>query len=60
MLTLEKLETIIEKRITENKDLISQSPSNAFNNLMKIIMSDVRGKADAKTVAEILKKKLAG
>lgn len=60
LLTLEKLETIIEKRITENKDLISQSPSNAFNNLMKIIMSDVRGKADAKTVAEILKKKLAG
>ncbi len=59
VLTLDKLESIIEKYIIANEELIKQAPPDAFNRLMKIVMGQVRGRADAKDVAEILKNKLA-
>jgi glutamyl-tRNA(Gln) amidotransferase subunit E len=57
-LTYQEIEAIVKRKIEENLDYIKQNPDKAFNHLMKIIMGEVRGRADAKTVVEILKKSL--
>jgi glutamyl-tRNA(Gln) amidotransferase subunit E len=58
MLSQEELIKTIEKIINENIELIKLEKERAFNKLMKLIMKEVRGKADAKLVNEILKEKL--
>jgi glutamyl-tRNA(Gln) amidotransferase subunit E len=58
MLSQEELIKIIEKIINENIGLVELEKERAFNKLMKLIMREVRGKADAKLVNNILKEKL--
>jgi len=58
MLQEEELETIIAEVIKNNRALIKQRGSKAFSPLMSIIMRKVRGKARAKLVSQILKRKL--
>ena len=58
MLTQEELEKIIDTVVSENAELIKQRGSRAFAPLMGMIMRQVRGKAKAETVSQILKRKL--
>ncbi|MEM2768024.1 MAG: GatB/YqeY domain-containing protein, partial [Candidatus Bathyarchaeia archaeon] len=54
----EELEKIIDNVIAQNKDLIKKSGEKAFGPIMGVIMREVRGKADAGLVSEVLRKKL--
>ena len=58
MLTLEELRALIDRRVQENLQLIREQPREAFDRLMKVIMAEVRGKADAGTVAKTIKEKI--
>ncbi|MEM3755253.1 MAG: Glu-tRNA(Gln) amidotransferase subunit GatE [Candidatus Bathyarchaeia archaeon] len=58
MLSKEELVKKIEKCVNENIELIKLEKEKALNKLMKLIMKDVRGKADAKLVSKILKEKI--
>jgi glutamyl-tRNA(Gln) amidotransferase subunit E len=59
MLSQKELEQLIQRRIAENLSLIKEQGGRAEGRLMGLIMGEVRGKADPKLVAEILKAKLA-
>jgi len=58
VLSKEKLEKIVDEVIRANKKLIEERGVNAFGALMGIIMKEVRGKADASSVSELIRKKL--
>ncbi len=58
MLSNEELDRIISTIIERNKGLIDQRGPNAFGALVGIVMKEVRGKANAALVSEVLKKKL--
>jgi len=58
MLSEEELEKIIDCAIEANKGLIEESGANAFGVVMGMVMKQVRGKASAALVTELLKKKL--
>jgi glutamyl-tRNA(Gln) amidotransferase subunit E len=53
-----ELEKIVDEVIRANKKLIEERGVNAFGALMGIIMKEVRGKADASSVSELIRKKL--
>lgn len=53
-----ELETIIDRVLKENTALIRERGMNAQASLMGIVMKEVRGKADAKLVNDLIKKKL--
>ncbi|MEM3840233.1 MAG: Glu-tRNA(Gln) amidotransferase subunit GatE [Candidatus Bathyarchaeia archaeon] len=55
----EELEKIIDSAIAKNKDLIEKSGAKAFGIIMGIVMKEVRGRANAETVSELIKQKLA-
>ncbi|MEM2368590.1 MAG: Glu-tRNA(Gln) amidotransferase subunit GatE, partial [Candidatus Bathyarchaeia archaeon] len=55
----EELEKIIDDAIAKNKDLIEKSGAKAFGIIMGIVMKEVRGKANAEIVSELIKQKLA-
>ncbi|MEM3760470.1 MAG: Glu-tRNA(Gln) amidotransferase subunit GatE, partial [Candidatus Bathyarchaeia archaeon] len=55
----EELEKIIDDAIAKNKDLIEKSGAKAFGIIMGIVMKEVRGKANAETVSELIKQKFA-
>ena len=57
-LTYKEIENTVLKHINTNINFIKQSPDKAFSRLMNIIMREVRGKADAKIVTQVLKEKL--
>ncbi|MEM3616623.1 MAG: Glu-tRNA(Gln) amidotransferase subunit GatE [Candidatus Bathyarchaeia archaeon] len=57
-LTKEELEKIIEGMIAKNKDLIEKSGAKAFGIIMGMVMKEVRGRANAETVSELIKQKL--
>jgi len=59
MLSLEEIRLLVDRRIEENRELIKERPQEAFNRLMKIIMAEVRGKADAGVIAKMVKDKIA-
>ena len=59
MLSREDLEKLVRQRITENMALVLQQGKGAEARIMGFVMGEVRGKADPKVVAEILKAKLA-
>lgn len=59
MLSKEELIKIIDKHIKENFELIKLEKEGALNKLMKLIMREVRGRADAKLVNKILKEKIS-
>lgn len=61
MMTRQELEDVIEKRLSENIQLIRKEHENVsflMNEMNKIIMSEAKGKADARIVISILKSKI--
>jgi len=58
MLSEDELEKLIDELIRENKSLIEKSSEGAFGALLGLTMKKVRGKANAESVANVLKKKL--
>ena len=58
MISKEALEKIIEEIIEKNKGLIKERGAGAFGSLMGVVMKEVRGRASAQLVSEVLKKKL--
>jgi Glu-tRNA(Gln) amidotransferase subunit E-like FAD-binding protein len=59
MLSPDSLRDLIEEKISENWALIQNQPERAFDQMMKIVMSEVRGKVDAKQVVQMVKELLA-
>jgi glutamyl-tRNA(Gln) amidotransferase subunit E len=57
-LSREELERIINNAISCNKDLIEKSGEKAFGSIMGMVMREVRGRAKAELVSELIKKKL--
>jgi len=58
MLSKEELGEIIDGIVGANRTLVKERGKNAFGQLMGMIMKEVRGKANAEMVGELLKKKL--
>jgi len=58
MLSENEFEKLIDELVKENKSLVEKSGENAFGTLMGLVMKKVRGKANAETVANVLRKKL--
>jgi glutamyl-tRNA(Gln) amidotransferase subunit E len=58
MLSESELEKLIEELIKENNGLIEKSGEAAFGALMGLTMKKVRGRANAESVANVLKRKL--
>lgn len=58
MLSKEELERTIEQAIQTNRKLIEERGANAHGAIIGIVMKEVRGKADAALVSELVKKKL--
>jgi glutamyl-tRNA(Gln) amidotransferase subunit E len=58
MLSNEELDKIVDSVIERNKGLIEERGENAFGSLVGIIMKEVRGKANAALVSELVKKRL--
>jgi len=54
-----ELDRIIDQHLEKNRKLVTEKGVGAFPSLMGSIMSEVRGKTDAKIVTERLKQKLA-
>jgi glutamyl-tRNA(Gln) amidotransferase subunit E len=58
MLSESELETIIDRHIEKNRQLVAEKGTAAFGALMGSVMSEVRGSTDSKIVSEKLKTKL--
>ncbi|HVP26055.1 MAG TPA: Glu-tRNA(Gln) amidotransferase subunit GatE [Candidatus Bathyarchaeia archaeon] len=56
--TKEELERTVEKIIEKNRDLVEERGENSFGVLMGMVMKEVRGKANADVVSELIRKKL--
>lgn len=54
----ENLESIVDKLIEKNRNLISERGAKAFSFLMGLVMKEYRGRVNAEVVSEILKEKL--
>jgi glutamyl-tRNA(Gln) amidotransferase subunit E len=59
VMSREDLERLIDRVISQNKDLIKKSGARAFSPIMGMVMKEVRGKADAEVVGELIRRKLA-
>jgi glutamyl-tRNA(Gln) amidotransferase subunit E len=58
MLSNEELSSLVEKYVREQISMVKQQRHKAFGRLMNMIMGEVRGRADAKLIGELLKSKL--
>lgn len=58
MLSKEELERIIENTVQKNRSLIKERGANAFGAVIGLVMKEVRGKADASVVSELVKKRV--
>ncbi len=58
MLSAAELDKIIDGVISNNRNLIEERGENAFGPLIGIVMKEVRGKANAAVVGELIKKRL--
>ena len=58
MLSSEELEKIVDSVIESNRSLIEERGVNAFGPLIGMVMKEVRGKANAASVSELVKKRL--
>ncbi len=58
MLTREDLEGIITKVLAENQSLVNENRAKALGRIMNLVMGEVRGKADAKIVNDLLRARL--
>ncbi len=57
MLSTGELERIVDKVINENRSVVDERGEKAFGILMGLTMRQVRGRAKAETVSELVKKK---
>jgi glutamyl-tRNA(Gln) amidotransferase subunit E len=55
----EEIEKIIDDVIAKNKDLVEKSGAKAFGIVMGMVMKEVRGRANAETVGELIRQRLA-
>ena len=58
LLTKEELERLIDRVISENKQLVEKLGNKAIGMLMGLVMKEVRGKADPGLVGELLRERL--
>jgi len=58
MLSNEELEKVVDSVMERNRTLIQERGENAFAPLIGMVMKEVRGKAVAASVSELVKKKL--
>lgn len=58
MIDIDSLKRIISKIVEKQSELVSKDPKFGFKKLMGSIMVKVRGKADARTVAKLLKEEI--
>jgi glutamyl-tRNA(Gln) amidotransferase subunit E len=58
MLSSEELEKIVDSVIERNRSLIEERGANAFGPLIGMVMKEVRGKANAELVSELVTKRL--
>ena len=58
-LTKEELGKIIDGIIAKNKNLIEKIGAKAFGTVMGMVMKEVRGRANAETVSELIRQRLA-
>jgi glutamyl-tRNA(Gln) amidotransferase subunit E len=58
MLSNEELDKIVGSIIERNKGLVEERGANAFGSLVGIVMKEVRGKANAALVSQLVKKRL--
>jgi glutamyl-tRNA(Gln) amidotransferase subunit E len=57
-LSEDELSKIVDDVMKSNRRLIEEQGANAFGLLMSLVMKDVRGKANAAVVSELIKKKM--
>ena len=60
MVTEKKLREIVDRVIRDNEDLILERRVTALGPLMGIIMKELRGKADAEKISQLLKSGIEG
>jgi Archaeal Glu-tRNAGln amidotransferase subunit E (contains GAD domain) len=53
------LEKIVDQIMSRNKSLIERNGQKAFGPIMGMVMKEVRGRANAEVVGEIINRKLA-
>jgi glutamyl-tRNA(Gln) amidotransferase subunit E len=58
MLSEQELEKVVDSAIERNERLIREKGTDALGAIMGIVMKEVRGKAEANTVSELVRKKL--
>ena len=58
MLSKEELERIIENTVQTNRSLIKERGASACGAVIGLVMKEVRGKADAALVSELVKKRV--
>ncbi|MCW4035846.1 MAG: Glu-tRNA(Gln) amidotransferase subunit GatE [Candidatus Bathyarchaeota archaeon] len=59
MLTLEELSGTVERKVSENMDLVERMGMRAFGPLMGMLMGEVRGRARAEDVQSLLREALS-
>ena len=59
MLTLEELRVIIERKVSENMDMVDRMGMRVFGSLMGMLMGEVRGRARAEDVQSLLREALS-
>jgi glutamyl-tRNA(Gln) amidotransferase subunit E len=55
---LSDVESMVEAVIKERQDFVKEKGMAAVGPLMGVVMAEVRGKVDGKTISEILKQKI--
>lgn len=56
---VEDVETLVRKVISQRKEFIKEKGMHAVGPLMGIVMKELRGKVDGKTISDILKREIA-
>jgi glutamyl-tRNA(Gln) amidotransferase subunit E len=59
VLSRDELEKIVDQIMSRNKSLIERNGQKAFGPIMGMVMKEVRGRANAEVVGEIINRKLA-
>lgn len=58
MLTQDEIAKVVEEKLSKNFETISGEPKREFEALMKLVMSEVRGRADSALVSQIVNARL--
>jgi len=58
MLTNEELSGVISKALESNRSLVQENGTKALGKMVNLVMGEVRGRADAKLVTELLRTRI--